>query len=243
MVTAATRQHVKLRRQLSEYAETLGVPVSTLKFWIRRGKDHGYPVPLDELEKFPDWWFACMRAPLPIRFRIYDRQVPRSDGSRLEGSSTNVSGSAPKLTKRDFSDVKGKDIEENVKALRRTLEINQILLDEAAAANDERLYNLRQRMHGECFNRLRLAEATLVDLQKSRGRLIDREEVIKDQTKIVDVLKHMRQHMGREILNEVEKNCPKRLRRIFSQLRELLEPAIERVRFQEEQIFSKGLSE
>ena len=41
---------------------------------------------------------------------------------------------------RDFSDAKGLGIEANVQALRRMLEINERLLEEALLANDDRLF-------------------------------------------------------------------------------------------------------
>ena len=240
--TAATRRHAKLQKTLAEYAETLSTPEATLKYWLRRGKDHGYPPPFDQLEKFPDWWFTCKRAPLPSRFRIYDRQVPRSDGFRVESSSTNVSGSAPLTARLDFSDVVGLPIEDNTKALRRTVALNQRLLDEAAIANDERLFNLRQRNYQTCFDLLRKAEVSSIEVQKARGQLIDRDDVITDLIKLVETLKQMRQHMTRDVMIEVEKNCPQDLKPFLPQFLELLEPAIEKVRLAEEQIFARGLN-
>ena|SRR6266536_2039015 len=69
MVAANTRRHARLQKKLPEYAEALGVGVSTLKFWIGRGKDRGYPCPLDEPEEFFRWWTVCMNAPVLQRFR------------------------------------------------------------------------------------------------------------------------------------------------------------------------------
>jgi len=51
----------------------------------------------------------------------------------------------------------------------------------------------------------------------------------------------MRQHMTSDVKIEVEKICPQDLKPFLAQFLELVEPAIERVRSNEEQIFSKGL--
>jgi hypothetical protein len=67
--------------------------------------------------------------------------------------------------------------------------------------------------------------------------------VVSDQIKIVEALKQMRQNMTRDILIELEKDCPARFKRIFSKLSQMLEPAIEKVRLNEELIFSRGLKQ
>jgi hypothetical protein len=217
MVTANTRRHLKLRKTLPEYAAAFDVGVSTLKFWIRRGKDLGQLVPLDEPEKFPDWWRACMSGPVPSRFLV-------------SGTSTNGNGHAPLTQKRDFSDVKGLGIEANVQALRRTLEINGRLLEEALLANDDRLFASRQRMYGDCFNRLRLAEQSLTELQKQRGQLIDREQVSSDLSKIAGVLKQIRETMPRRVLSHLGHD-------LSLELTERMERAITREREAEDAVF------
>jgi hypothetical protein len=213
-------EHAKYPKPLSDYAKIYDRSLICIKQWIRRGKQSGRLPPLEDTAAMRDWYAEHIGPPPE------DMQPPP----------------APREA-RDFSQVKALDIERNVEALRVTLSINKQLLDEALQSADERTVALRQRNYERCFNLLRLAEQSLTELQKQRGQLIDRERVLGDQTKIVETLKQMRERMARDIMIELEKNCSKRLRRVFGHLREMLEPAIERVRMSEELIFSKGLRE
>lgn len=212
--------HAKYPQQLSDYAKTYDRSVDCIRTWIKRGKLSGKLPPLENPADLRDWYAEHIGPPPD------DLRPP-----------------PPAPTPRDFSHVKALDIERNVEALRVTLSINKQLLDEALQSSDERTVALRQRNYERCFNLLRLAEQSLTELQKQRGQLIDRERVLGDQTKIVETLKQMRERMARDIMIELEKNCSKRLRRVFGHLKEMLEPAIERVRMSEELIFSKGLRE
>src|SRR5215813_2998131 len=212
--------HAKYPQQLAEYAELHGRSLQCIKDWVRRGKDVGKLPPLGDIAKMRDW-YAQHIGPPPD-----DMRPPE-----------------PAAVQRDFSKVKALDIERNVEALRVTLAINKQLLDESLVSADERTIALRQRNYERCFNLVRLAESSLTELQKERGQLIDKERVLGDFVKIVESLKSMRERMASDILIELEKSCSKRLRRVFAQLRELLEPAIERVRLQEEILFSRGLRE
>jgi hypothetical protein len=173
----STRKHLRFQHQRKDYAERFGVSIETIDAWIRRGKCAGKKVPLDAIEQMPQWWSDCMSGPLPACF--------------------NGHGSNGNAQPRDFSDVKGLSIEANVEALRVTLAINKKLLDEALAGGHEVIVVQRQRNYERCFNLLRLAEQTLLDLQKERGQLIDKEKFFSDQIKIVEALKQMRAHMAR----------------------------------------------
>jgi hypothetical protein len=213
-----TRRHVKLRKPLAEYAAEFGVSVATLKYWIRRGKEHDHAVPLDEPERFPDWWHGCMSGPVPSRFRVAASAPMISDGNGASSSS-----------EKRWAGVEGLDFEGNVKALRRTLAINGRLLEEASQTNDEQLYNLRQRMYQSAFNDLRRGERSLVELQKLRGQLIDRDQVESEATKVVETLRLMRESMPQRVLSH--------LSGVSSELADWLTKAITSEREAEDKIF------
>jgi hypothetical protein len=211
----------------SEYAAQFGVTRRAINEWIARGKKTGDLPPLDHTNRMADWWRSHMNCAIPEQFLQSNGHV-ETPKERVE---------------RNFSSVKSLSIEDNVEALRVTLAINKQLLDEALIQNEDRTVALRQRNYERCFNLLRLAEKSLTELQQQRGSLIDREKVLSDQTKIVETLKQMRERMTRDVMIELEKNCGKRLRRVFAALAALLQPAIEKVRLREELIFSRGLQE
>lgn len=185
-----TRRHLKLARPRAAYAERFGVTLGSVDYWISRGKQSDDPPPLDEPECMADWWRRVMSGAVPERFQHFP--PPPKNGQ----------------ARRDFSDAKGLNIEGNVKALRRTLEINGRLLEEALLAGDDRLFASRQRMYGECFNQLRLAEQSLTELQKRRGQLIDREQVESEVTKVVETLRLMRDSMPRRVLSHLNGVAP-----------------------------------
>jgi hypothetical protein len=210
-----------------KYAEQFGVTTRAVNEWIARGKKTNDLPPLDYPKRMADWWRSHMNCAVPEIFL-----------------QSNGHAETPKeRVERNFSSVKSLSIEDNVEALRVTLAINKQLLDEALIQNEDRTVALRQRNYERCFNLLRLAEKSLTELQQQRGSLIDREKVLSDTTKIVETLKQMRERMTRDVMNEIEQKCSKRLRRVFAALAELLEPAIEKVRAREELIFSRGLRE
>ena len=89
---------------------------------------------------------------------------------------------------------------------------------------------------------LRLAEQSLLDLQKRRGQLIDRDKVVDDLTKMVESYKLMRERMTRDIMLSLEgRLCSRRAKIIYKFLREHLEASIEDVRRGEEAFFARGL--
>jgi hypothetical protein len=218
-----TRRHLKLAKQRAAYAERFGVKLASIDYWISRGKKVEDPPPLDEPERMADWWQRVMSGAVPERFHIAPASNPAVTGNGNDG------GAPAALTAERFSDCEGLDIEANVKALRRTLEINGRLLEEALLANDDRLFASRQRMYGECFNRLRLAEQSLTELQKRRGELIERDAVETDLFKIVEILKLMHESMPRRVLSHLQDVAP--------ELAEQLTDAITREREAEERIF------
>jgi hypothetical protein len=186
-----TRRHLKLAKPRTAYAERFGVKLASVDYWISRGKQSDDPPPLDEPERMADWWRRVMSGAVPERFQ------------HLPPPPQNGQAKA-----RDFSDAKGLGIEANVQALRRMLEINERLLEEALLANDDRLFASRQRMYGDCFNQLRLAEQSLTELQKRRGQLIDRDQVETEVTKVVETLRLMRESMPRRVLSHLHSVAP-----------------------------------
>src|SRR5262252_5063422 len=217
-----TKRHLKYARPRAAYAARFNIGVGTLDDWIRRGKESDDPPPLDEPADMGKWWQRCMHGPVPQKFREVALKI---------------------FEQRDFRDIKGLSMEQNVAALRVTLAINKKLLDEALATKDEGTVGLRQRNYERCFNLLRLAEQSLTELQKRRGELIEREKVVDDLTRMVESYKLMRERMARDILVSLEGRCSKRMRRALNYLREHLEASIEEVRRGEELFFANGLKE
>jgi hypothetical protein len=213
-------KHIKFARTRAAYAQRYACGLGTLDDWIARGKKADDPPPLDEPADMGKWWTRVMHGPVPQKFREVALKV---------------------FEQRDFSEVRGLSMQDNVAALRVTLAINKQLLDEALATKDESTVGLRQRNYERCFNLLRLAEQSLLDLQKRQGELIDREKVVDDLTKMVESYRLMRERMTRDIMISLEGRCSKRMRRALAYLREHLEASIEEVRRGEELFFARGL--
>jgi flagellar hook-basal body complex protein FliE len=218
MVNLNTRRHAKLWKSIAEYAADFGVSERTVKYWIRRGKDLGHKVPLDSPGKMAAWWHECFP----------NREVPdyllviKDAGAAAEG--------AEQIQASDFSDLKVLDIEQSVHELRRTLAKNQKLLDESFTTANQRNYR-------DCFDLLRKAELDLTEVQRVRGKLIDKEVVLAELAQQSETFATTRERMARDIMIEVEKHCPKRLVRIFGLIKNLLEPAVKKVREGEDEIF------
>jgi hypothetical protein len=220
MVNLNTRRHAKLRKSIVEYAADFGVSERTVKFWIRRGKEQGRKVPLDSPGKMASWWHEC-----------FSREVPDYLLSIKDSSAAAAAAENPEqIQSSDFSDLKVLDIEQSVHELRRTLAKNQKLLDESFTTANQRNYR-------DCFDLLRKAELDLTEVQRVRGKLIDREVVLAELAQQSETFATTRERMARDIMIEVEKHCPKRLVRIFGLIKNLLEPAVKKVREGEDEIF------
>lgn len=138
---------------------------------------------------------------------------------------------------RDFSNIQPLDLAKNVEALRRTHAINQLLLEEAMKGSEQNQITLRQKNYESSFDLLRLAEQTLVKVQKEKGDLIDKGEVQIELAQFGEALKLMRQAMPARVVSELEKIVPRRIQRILRVLQPHLIISLERVRDNEEQIF------
>jgi hypothetical protein len=242
-----TRKHAKYPKKLPEYAAFYGVTERTIKRLIRRGKETGKLPPLDEPDKMPAWWRVNMDHEVPdwlMGFQPADgnnRQSgvgspdPRASSDDGRSNTTETGDKGP----RDFSDVKSLDIAENVAALRQTHAINNRLLTDALNASDpsEQTIALRQRNYERSFELLRKAESTLIELQKQKGNLIDKETVRTELAQIFESLRLMRETMPHRIMVALEQILPRRFQRVFGALEKFLMPAIEKARADEENIF------
>lgn len=231
-----TRKHAKYGQKLSEYAPIFGQTDRTVKRWIRRGKELGDLPPLDTPERMAAWWRRCMDHQVPDKLLGFlQSAVPDPHAGTAEAGSPAGSGEGG----RDFSQVKSLGIRENVEALRQTHAINKHLLDEALQGQtpNDSLTQLRQKNFERSFELLRKGEQTLVDLEKQRGGLIDRELVAGEIAQLLESLRMMRETMPRRILIELEKLQPRRLQRVFRALETSLLPAVEKARTDEENIF------
>lgn len=240
-----TRKHARYNKKLPEYHATYETGERGLKYWIKRGKLMGDLPPLDEPEKMADWWRRCMPQQVPDKLLAYE--LPSSSApDPLAGSSEpgaiakagEPSGTSSG-TARDFSKIESLDIAGNVEALRRTHAINKKLLDEALSADppNDNQAQLRQKNFERSFELLRKAESTLIELQKQRGNLIDKEAALSELSQFMEALRLMRETMPRRIMNELERILPRRLQRVSRLLEKLLIPAIEKARADEENIF------
>jgi hypothetical protein len=226
-----TRRHAKLGKKLCEYAEIFSTSDRAIKYWIKRGKLCDDPIPLDDPPRMADWWRRCMERDVPDKLLAFEALGSRPSAVKA------TQPDQPPPEPRDFSDVKGLDIEENVEALRLTVAINKKLLDEALASANEEKTALRARNYERCFELLRKAEQTLIDLQKERGNLIDKEGVCTELAQLFEALRLMRETMPRKIVIEIEKALPRRRVRIIRLLENFLNTAVEKVRSNEEEIF------
>jgi hypothetical protein len=216
MANLNTRRHAKLRKSIAEYAADFGVSERTVKFWIRRGKEQGRKAPLDSPGKMASWWHECFSREVPDYLLAIKDHGPAENSEQIQASH--------------FSDLKVLDIEQSVHELRRTLAKNQKLLDESFTTANQRNYR-------DCFDLLRKAELDLTEVQRVRGKLIDLEVVLAELAQLSETFATTRERMARDIMIEVEKHCPKRLVRIFGLIKNLLEPAVKKVREGEDEIF------
>ena len=241
-----TRKHVKYKKKLTEYCDTYSVEKSArvIKRWIRRGKELNDLPPLDEPHRMAGWWRRCMDHEVPDYLLGFVSGLgtpdPLADSSDGGPAGTGKSGKAGSQSQpRDFSTVRSLDIVENVEALRHTHAINKHLLDEAlhAAEPNDTLTNLRRKNFEGSFDLLRKAEITLMDIQKQRGNLIDKEKVRTELAQVFEALRLMRETMPRRIIIAFEQLLPRRFQRILAKLEFFLAPAIEKARADEENIF------
>jgi hypothetical protein len=248
-----TRKHAKYPKKLPEYAAFYGKDERTIKRLIRRGKETGELPPLDEAQRMAGWWRRNMDHEVPDWLLGFTNGAIEA-ANRQSGSDTaandSIAAGIPQsgTTARDYSGVKSLDIVENVEALRYTHAINKHLLDEAlhAAEPNDTLTNLRRKNFEGSFELLRKAEITLIEVQKQRGNLIDKESVKTELAQVFESLRLMRETMPRRIIIALEQLVsqsgpdPRRFQRILAKLEVLLMPAIEKARADEENIF-RGL--
>jgi hypothetical protein len=232
----STRKHAKYDRTYPQYSKTYEVELSgrVVKRWVRRGKELNDLPPLDQPELMAGWWRRCMDHQVPDVLLAFAKP-PGADAPVAPSSSQPDSPAQP----RDFSQITGLGIEANVEELRLSHAINNHLLTEALhdATPNENTIALRQRNYERSFELLRKAESTLIELQKKRGDLIDRESVRTELANVFEALRLMRETMPRRIIIGVEKILPRRLSRIFRLLEKFLLPAVEKARADEENIF------
>jgi hypothetical protein len=133
-----------------------------------------------------------------------------------------------------FSNVSPLDFEGAVAKARHTLAVHQKLFDESLIAGIEEKIAIHQRNLERSFESLRKAEESLINVQKARGNLVSKEGVNRELAQLFDAIVSMRKNMARDIMAEVHRQCPRRLARIFSLIQNFLEPAVEKVRRNEE---------
>jgi hypothetical protein len=240
-----TRKHAKYPKKLPEYAAFYGKDERTIKRMIRRGKELGDLPPLDEPSKMAAWWRRSMDHDVPdwlLGFVDNSGADPRAssgDGASRSGDSFGEGELDGTSRSRDLTKIKSLDIAENVEALRQTHAINKHLLDEALHASEpnDTLISLRRKNFEGSFELLRKAEITLIEIQKQRGNLLDREQVQTEQAQLFETLRLMRETMTPRVMATLEQILPRRLQRVFRTLAKFLAPAIEKARLDEERIF------
>lgn len=231
-----TRKHAKYAKKLPEYAALFGQTERTIKRWIRRGKELSELPPLDRREEMPGWWRRSMDSQVPDYLLGF---APEAGCPKLEGTVAPNVTSTDKGPPRDFTGVEALDIADNVAGLRHTHAINKKLLDEALHADppNDTLTQLRQKNFERSFDLLRKSEITLIEVQKQRGNLIDKESVAAEIAQLLEALRLMRETMPRRILIEIEKIRPCRFQRVIRLIEKILLTAIEKARADEETIF------
>jgi hypothetical protein len=181
-----------------------------IKYWVKIGKKLGRLPPLDEPGKMAAWWAAAMVTKVPEKLLSLSEQS-QTDLLVFAVFAAAPPPSAPASDPRDFSDIKSLDPAANVEALRHSLAITKKLLDDAMVGTDENLISLRTRNYNSTFDLWRLAEQTLVKVQRERGEVIEREAIAAEIAQACETLALMRQSMPARVLVELEKILPRRL--------------------------------
>jgi hypothetical protein len=243
------RKHVKWAKKLPEYAAIFRQTDRTIKRWIRRGKETGELPPLDNPSRMAAWWRRNMDHEVPDYLLGFidnrhsgagaDPHAKNSDAGSGAAVTGNSGEAGSQSQSRDLSQVKSLDIVENVEALRHTHAINKHLLDEALHAEEpnDTITTLRRKNFEGSFELLRKAEVTLIEIQKQRGDLIDKEKVRSELAQILESLRLMRETMPHRIIIALEQILPRRIQRVGQAFLKYLEPAIEKARADEEKIF------
>ncbi|HEY4282357.1 MAG TPA: hypothetical protein VGM62_04770 [Chthoniobacterales bacterium] len=232
-----TRKHAKYPKKIPEYAAFFGKDERTIKRMIRRGKETGELPPLDDPPKMAAWWRRNMDHDVPdYLLGFADPNAQSGDGHRQSGSDPAATGDKGP---RDYSNVKSLDIAANVEALRQTHAVNKHRLDEAMLSPDanEQTIMLCQRNFERSFELVRKGEIALIEIQKQRGDLIDRESVKTELAQLLESLRLMRETMPRRVMIALEQILPRRFQRVCRALEKFLAPAIEKARADEETIF------
>jgi hypothetical protein len=165
--------------------------------------------------------------------------LPRNADPRASSGDVAPPASSGDTGPRDFSDVRGLDIRANVEALRQTHAINKKLLDEALRADppNDSLTQLRQKNFERSFELLRKGEASLIEIEKQRGGLVDPEPIRGEIAQVLESLRLMRETMPRRIIIELDRILPRRMQRVCRAGEQYLVTAIEKARADEENIF------
>lgn len=232
----STRKHAKYKEKLPHYASLYGQTERTIKRWIRRGKELNDLPPLDHPELMAAWWRRCMDHQVPDYLLAVES---KGDDRSTTGNSGEADPDGTSRSPRDFSDVQGLGLAENVAALRITHAINKKLWDEAIHADppNDNLVQLRQKNFERSFNLLRVAEITLVEFQEKHGQLVNEANVRAELSQLFESLRLMRENMPRRILAELEKILPRRIQRVMRVFEQYLVPAIDNARASEDEIF------
>jgi hypothetical protein len=232
-----TRKHAKYQRKLSSYCADYGVESDrAIKYWVKIGKKIGRLPPLDEPAKMAAWWAFAMVTRVPDKLLALSESEPATVAAVTPKSPPSPATPPPATDPRDFSEIKSLDPAANVEALRHSLAITKKLLDDALLGTDENLIALRRRNYNDTFDIWRLAEQTLVKIQRERGAVIEREAIAAEIAQACETLALMRQSMPSRILVELEKLLPRRFSRILKALQPHLLTAVDHVRSSEEQI-------
>lgn len=236
-----TRKHAKYPKKLPEYAATYGKDVRTIRRLIRRGKELNDLPPLDDPPIMAAWWRRCMDHQVPDYLLCFAPAgtVPETraiSGDAAGGTTeTGEPPGDPPPKPRDFSNIKGLDLEENVIGLRRSHAINKFLLDEALHASppNDNLTQLRQKNFDRSFELLRKAEITLIEFKKAAGALVDPEPIRTELAQMSEVLRLMHEGMPRKIEAELGKLGW----HLNAEQRQQLSVAVEKARADEANIF------
>lgn len=235
----STRKHAKYPKKLPEYAAVFGQTDRTIKRWVKRGKETGELPPLDNPPHMAAWWRRNMDNQVPdylLGFVTTPDPLANSSDVRSPAAATGNSGDTGP---RDFSNIKGLGLEENVQGLRRSHAINKQLLDEALHADPpiDSVTQLRHKNFERSFELLRKAEGTLLEFKQLSGALVDPEPIRAELAQVFESLRLMRETMTDHILIEMEKSLPRRFQRVLRLFEKYLRPAIEKTRADEENIF------
>lgn len=218
--------HRLSRAELNEVAKFYGRGLRQIRRWLAVGREKNDPCPVFAPQKLPSWWMRNMSQAVPNDIFIL---------------AVGVNGNCPppggigdlplRPTLAPAVDLKTIDLNE-ADSITQMSGLAQAVYQQLADAYQKRSSDipLLQRRYEKALEALHKVQAAERQARRESGDLIPRWELERDATQLATMLREMRVSMARRVLEL----CPK----LGASDREEVRSAIERVREQEDRIFT-----